>query len=744
MAKGNYMKDRMKIENQITTNKLVGLEYDFVIAQLCVLNNKPYQDMKIALDNLIDAGIYVVENNILQLYKVKSVSKKLNKKGKIDTTVDSDILEEAYNMLAKKDKKAKSKIDRIQGTVDMTRSGYAFIVPIDKSQEDIFVSEKDLKGAKNNDIVTVEFRATAGKRPEGKVIQILERGQERIVGKINLNKKCAYVSPDDVKFGTDIYIPLNKCMGANQGDKVVVKINKYYSNPKQCPDGEIVEVLGAPDKIETLVLSLLRSHDLYEFFPKSVEEAAKEMPQEIDIKDYKTRLDFTSHICFTIDGEDSRDLDDAISLELNNKGNRVLGVHIADVGEYVKLNSVIDKEAFKRGTSVYFPGLVLPMLPRELSNGICSLNENVNRLALSVFIEYDSQGKVIDSSVCESIIKSKKRFTYTTVQAIFNGDAKAIKENKEFVPMLQEMGVLAKQLFKFRKQEGYIDFNIPEVQVFLNDLGGVSHIEKRIQDDSHKLIEAFMVAANEVIAKRYQTRKLPFVYRIHETPDAQKMESFFNLARKFGLSINVNPEKVPPKEIQKILETVKDKDCEYAVAKICLRSMQKAKYSPECLGHYGLALTYYTHFTSPIRRYPDLTIHRIIKDDLRGKLQGSVLTETRRFVQSSSLNSSAREIVAEKAERDVDDLYKAQYMSDKIGQEFDAVISSVTKFGCYVALDNTVEGLVSLTDMSGSYEFVEEDYLLKSSANSCYIGKKVRVKLVNVNVPERQIDFVFV
>ncbi len=739
------MKERMKIENQIANNRLVDLEYDFVIAQLCVLNNKPYEDMKIQLDNLIDSGVYFVKDNILKKgNSVELVGNVKKTKKATNPDINSDILQDAYDMLAKKDKKAKSKIDRFQGTVDMTRSGYAFIVPIDNSQEDIFVSEKDLKGAKNNDIVIVEFKRSAGKRPEGKVVQILERGQERIVGRINLNKKCAYVSPDDVKFGTDIYVPLNKALGANQGDKVVVKINKYYSNPKQCPDGEVIEVLGAPDKIETLVLSLLRTHDLYEFFPKNVEEVAKEMPQEIDIKDYKDRLDFTSHICFTIDGEDSRDLDDAISLELNKNGNRVLGVHIADVGEYVKLNSVIDKEAFKRGTSVYFPGLVLPMLPRELSNGICSLNEKVNRLALSVFIEYDSEGKVIDSSVCESIIESKKRFTYTTVQAIFNGDEEAIKENHQFVPILQEMDILAKQLRKFRKLEGSIDFNIPEVQVFLNDLGGVSHIEKRIQDDSHKLIESFMVAANEVIAKKYQTRKLPFVYRVHETPDGQKMESFFNLARKFGVTINVNPEKVPPKELQRMLESVKGKDCEYAVDKICLRSMQKAKYSPECLGHYGLALTYYTHFTSPIRRYPDLTIHRIIKDDLHGRLQGSVLTETRRFVQSSSLNSSAREIVAEKAERDVDDLYKAQYMADKIGQEFDAVISSVTKFGCYVTLDNTVEGLVSLTDMSGTYEFVEEDYLLKSSANSCYIGKKVKVRLVNVNVPERQIDFVFV
>ncbi len=730
----------MKIENQITINKLIGLEYDFVIAQLCVLNNKPYEDMKIALDNLIDMGVYRLNGDVLEAgVAVKTVKGKKH----IKTALDADIVEEAYAMLAKKDNKARRKVIRVQGTIDMTRSGYAFLVPFDDKVEDIFVSGKDLKGAKNNDKVIVEARTNSTRRMEGKVIHILERGQEKIVGTINIIKKCAYVAPDDVKFGQDIYIPLNKIMTANQGDKVVVKINKYYSNPKQYPDGEVIEVLGAPDKIGTLVLGILRNYDLFEFFPENVKTAAQSVEQEVDMRKHGHRLDFTSHMCFTIDGEDSRDLDDAISLEVNKAGNRVLGVHIADVGEYVRLNSIIDKEAFRRGTSVYFPNLVLPMLPRELSNGVCSLNEMVNRLALSCFIEYDKTGNVIGYDIKESIIKSKKRFTYTTVQAILESNDRVKAEHKEFVPVLQEMNALAHQLMKRRKTEGYIEFNIPEVQIYLDDLGGVDHIEKRMQDDSHKLIEAFMVAANEVVAKHYRTKKLPFVYRIHETPDGEKMENFLRLVRKFGVTANVNPDKVPPLQLQKILNEVKGKDCEYAVNKICLRSMQKAKYSPDCLGHYGLALTYYAHFTSPIRRYPDLTIHRIIKEDLHGNLEGNNLVEYKRFVQSSSLNSSAREVLAEKAERDVDDLYKAYYMSDKVGQEFDAVVSSVTKFGCYVALDNTVEGLVSLTDIPGTYEFVEDDHLLKG-VDSFYIGKKVKVRLVNVNVPERQIDFVFV
>ncbi len=734
------MIDKTIIENQIQINRLLGMEYDFVIAQLCVLNNKPYQDMKKELDRLIEFGVYSVDNNILG--KAKTTVKSGNENSSIGVT--DEMLADAYEMLKRKDRKSRAKVNRVEGTIDMTRSGYAFLVPLDKNIEDIFIAEKDLKGANNNDVVIAEYRNAVGKRKEGKVIHILQRGQERIVGKIAINKNCAYVSPDDVKFGNDIYIPLNKTKGANQGDKVFVKITKYYANPKQCPDGEVIEVLGAPDKIETMILGVMRNYDLYEDFPTKVKDIARSIPQVLDVTKYPKRLDLRDKICFTIDGEDSRDLDDAVSLHINNKGNRVLGVHIADVGEYVRLNSDLDKEAFKRGTSVYFPNIVLPMLPRELSNGICSLNEMQDRLALTVFIEYDDNANVLDYSIHESIIKSKKRFTYTTVQAILEGNEDVCDANKDFAKIVQDMNVLALQIRKNRDKAGNIEFNIPEVQIYLNDLGGVDHIEKRESDDSHKLIEAFMVAANEVVAKHYQTRKLPFVYRIHETPDPEKMNSFLSLINKFGVSTKINPEKVPPKELQLLLNQVKGTNAEYAVNKICLRSMQKAKYSPECLGHYGLALTYYTHFTSPIRRYPDLTIHRIIKADLRGELVGSTLTEAKRFVQASSLNSSAREVVAEKAERDVDDIYKAYYMSDKIGEVYDGIISSVTKFGCYVALDNTVEGLVSLHDIDDNMEYIEGDYMLRSNNTSIYIGKKVTVQVISVNVAEGQVNFKFV
>jgi len=725
-----------KILEQIKRNKLINLEYDFLIAQLCVLNNKPYVEMKEAVDNLISLGELDLENGEIPE----------NKKGAETLIVPNDDMEsnldKAYKILARKDARAKKNSRRVKGTIDGTSSGYAFLIPEDEEMDDIFIAEKDLNGALNKDLVVVETKKTNGRKLEGKVVQILDRANERIVGKIKLNKKNAVVSPDDVKFGSDILVPINKTFGANQGDKVVVKIEKYNGGKKK-PEGVVIEVLGAPDKIETEVLSIIRSYDLYETFSKKVQTIASEMPTEVDLAKYKNRKDLTKELYFTIDGEDSRDLDDAIAIKVNNKGNRVLCVSIADVGEYVPYNSAIDKEAFQRGTSVYFPSLVLPMLPRELSNGICSLNENVNRLALTIEIEYDEEGNVLNYNFFESIIKSKKRFTYTVVQKILEGDKSEIENNKQFVSSLLDMNKLAKQLLLKRVNNGSLELNIPEVFIELNDLGGVDGISKRIQDDSHKLIEAFMVAANECMAKFFCDKKLPFVYRVHEKPNPEKIEGFLRFVSKLGLSPKINSENVNPKALQKILNEVKDKDAEFAVNKLCLRSMQKAKYNPACLGHFGLASTYYCHFTSPIRRYPDLTIHRIIKDHLHGELQGKVLSEARKFVLVSSLNSTEREIQADKVERDVDDLYKAYFMEPRIGEEFDGIVCSVTKYGVYVQLENTVEGLVPIGDLpKDSYEFIEEEMVLKGRNNLYAIGKKLRVKLAYVDLKTRNIDFV--
>ena len=601
-----------------------------------------------------------------------------------------------------------------------------------------------MKGAINNDTVVCEVgRERNGNRLEGKVIQILERGNEHVVGKIFLSKNSAMVMPDDVKFGKDIVVPISKILNAQNGDKVVVKIDNY-SNKKN-PVGQVVEVLGAPNKIETEVKAIIRSYDLYEEFPKKVVDYANTMPDEVDKKKYANRRDLTKLNCFTIDGEDSRDLDDAISISKNADGTYKLGVHIADVGEYVTYGSVLDKEAFKRGTSVYFPSLVLPMLPRNLSNGICSLNENENRLALSVFMDINDAGVVKNYDICESIIQSKKRFTYTIVTKILEGDEQAIKENKPFVNDLLTMNELNKILIKMREKRGAIDFDIPEVKITLNDLGDVLNVEKAPRDDSHRLIESFMVAANETIATHYNKIKAPFVYRIHETPDGEKMANFVRLATKMGVKTTVNPENVAPLDLQKILKQVSEMDCKYMLNKICLRSMKKAKYSPDCIGHFGLASVKYCHFTSPIRRYPDLTIHRIIKADLRGELTGKFLTEQRQFVLASSMHSSDREQAAEKVERDVDDLYRVFYMTHHVGEEFEGKISGVTNFGVFVELENTVEGMVRIADLPrDSYEYDENEFVLKGAKEKFVIGNPVKVKCVRADILAREVDFVLV
>ena len=726
--------DKNKILNQIEVNKLENFDYDFIIAQLCVLNNKPFDEMKSALDELILSGEF----------KIKSKNEPPFPYNK--TSQEENMLLDAEEMLNRQDKKqkARNKKFKLQGKIQGTKSDFAFLIPFDKSYDDVFIAGKNLKGAINNDTVVCEVgRERNGNRLEGKVIQILERGNEHVVGKIFLSKNSAMVMPDDVKFGKDIVVPISKILNAQNGDKVVVKIDNY-SNKKN-PVGQVVEVLGAPNKIETEVKAIIRSYDLYEEFPKKVVDYANTMPDEVDKKKYVNRRDLTKLNCFTIDGEDSRDLDDAISISKNADGTYKLGVHIADVGEYVTYGSVLDKEAFKRGTSVYFPSLVLPMLPRNLSNGICSLNENENRLALSVFMDINDAGVVKNYDICESIIQSKKRFTYTTVTKILEGDEQAIKENKPFVNDLLTMNELNKILIKMREKRGAIDFDIPEVKITLNDLGDVLNVEKAPRDDSHRLIESFMVAANETIATHYNKIKAPFVYRIHETPDGEKMANFVRLATKMGVKTTVNPENVAPLDLQKILKQVSEMDCKYMLNKICLRSMKKAKYSPDCIGHFGLASVKYCHFTSPIRRYPDLTIHRIIKADLRGELTGKFLTEQRQFVLASSMHSSDREQAAEKVERDVDDLYRVFYMTHHVGEEFEGKISGVTNFGVFVELENTVEGMVRIADLPrDSYEYDENEFVLKGAKEKFVIGNPVKVKCVRADILAREVDFVLV
>ena len=723
------------IIDQIKKNKLENLDYELLISQLTVLNNKPYSEVKEALDKIIS-------RNIIKLKCSKKVIKQ--EKKRVGTPPKSpysnrqENIDLAYEMLKKKDKKRDAKVKRVEGKIQGTSKGYAFLIPTDVTLEDIFIPERELNGAMHNDKVVVSIKSSQGRRMEGKVIQVLERGCERVVGLLKIIKKIAYVTPDDVKFGKDISIPMSKLNGARDGEKVVAKVTRYYAS-KRNPDGEIVEVLGKPNDIDTEVLAVIRSYNLYDTFPKKVMEASQYIPESIDKNEYPNRVDFTDNIIFTIDGEDTRDIDDAISIEVNSRGNRVLGVHIADVGEYVKRDNVFDKEAFKRGTSVYFPNLVLPMLPRELSNGICSLNERVDRLALSCLMEFDKNANLVDYKVCESIINSKKRFTYTKVQEIFDGSK---DERPELIDALLLMRELASQIEKKRIERGAIEFNIPEVQISLNELGDVLHLQKREHNESHKLIETFMIVANETIATHFLSKKTPFVYRIHEEPDTEKMERLIGMCNSFGIEHSLTSESVEPKDIQNLLKKIDGEACEYVLNKIALRCMKKAKYSPDCIGHYGLASPKYCHFTSPIRRYPDLTIHRIIKSDLRGELTAGLKENLKDFVLASSIQSSETERNAESVERDVDDLYRVFYMTHHIGEEFDGIISSVTNFGVFVELENTVEGMIRIESLpQDQYEFMEDRFCLNGYKHKYTIGDKVKVRSVRADILSREIDF---
>lgn len=730
------------IIEQVKQNKLENKDYALVLNQLTVLNNKSFELVKIALDKLIAKGKVRVTGKEYENPRVAKKEKKHHRFGPAPKSPYSDNMQSnidlAYDMLKAKDRKSSSKSQRVEGKIQGTSKGYAFLIPTDITIEDIFIPEKELNGAMHNDRCVVLVKNTGDRRMEGKVLQVLERGNTRVVGVLRIVKKVAYVIPDDVKFGKDISVPFNKLMGASDGEKVVVKINKYYAS-KRNPDGEIIEVLGKPNEIDTEVTAILRSYNLYDTFPSKVTESAKFIPESINKSDYPNRMDFTNNIIFTIDGEDTRDIDDAISLEINSNGNRVLGVHIADVGEYVKKDNVFDKEAFKRGTSVYFPNLVLPMLPRELSNGICSLNERVDRLALSCLMEFDENANLISHKICESVINSKKRFTYTEVQAVFDGDR---SHSPELIDALLGMRKLASQLAEKRTQRGAIEFNIPEVQVSLNELGDVLNLTKRENNESHRLIESFMVVANETIATHFLEEKIPFVYRIHEQPDAEKITKLVTMVNSFGVAHKIDPESVEPIDIQNLLDSIKDKDCEYVLNRIALRCMKKAKYSPDCIGHYGLASPKYCHFTSPIRRYPDLTIHRIIKDYLHQELNDNKKLLLKDFVYASSLQSSETERNAESVERDVDDLYRVFYMTHHIGEEFDGVISSVTNFGVFVELENTVEGMIRIESLpQDQYEYFEDRFCLKGYKNKFTIGDKVRVKSVRADILSKEIDF---
>ena len=626
------------------------------------------------------------------------------------------------------------------------RKGFGFVESDEEYTQDLFIPAADVNGAMHNDRVVAEITkpATDERRAEGAIIKVLEREITKVVGEFQSNKTFGFVIADEKKFNQDIYIPKKYFSGAKDGDKVVVQITIWPQAGRK-PEGKIIEVLGPKGEKEVEILSIIRAHGLPEEFPKKVLEEAQKVAVPIPQEEIDRRLDIRDLNIFTIDGEDAKDLDDAISIERLSNGNFKLGVHIADVTHYVHEKSKLDKEALKRATSVYLVDTVIPMLPKTLSNGVCSLNPHEDKLTLSVFMEIDRKGNVKQYDIKETIINSKARMTYTEVSDILEHDDEELKAKySHVVEEFKTAEVLAKILMERRNRRGAIDFDFPEAKIILTPEGKVSDIKEYERRISNRIIEEFMLITNETVAEHYFWLNIPFVYRIHETPSPEKMQELGKFVSTFGYTIKGDLEEVHPKSLQSIISAIKGKREEEAISTIMLRSLKQARYSPECSGHFGLAAQYYSHFTSPIRRYPDLQIHRIMKEHLNNKINKKRQEQLVNIVDYASTQSSERERAADLAERDVKDYYKAVYMEDKVGEEFDGVVSSVTSFGMFIELPNTVEGLSRLANMGDDYYIYDEmTYTIigERTRKTYRIGDPVRIKVANVNVDLREIDF---
>lgn len=626
------------------------------------------------------------------------------------------------------------------------RKGFGFVESDEEYTQDLFIPADNVNTAMHNDRVIAEIvtPATDDRRAEGKIIKVVKREVTEVVGLFQPSKNFGFVVPDNKKFNQDIYIPKKFFSGAKENDKVVVEITVWPSEDRK-PEGKIIEVLGQKGERGVEIDSIVKAHGLPEEFPKKVLDEAEFVAVPIPEEEIQRRFDIRDLKTFTIDGEDAKDLDDAVSIEKLPNGNFKLGVHIADVTHYVREKSKLDKEALKRATSVYLVDKVIPMLPKTLSNGMCSLNPFEDKLTLSIFMEINDKGEVVKHDIHESVINSKARMTYTEVSDILEKDDPLLK--KTFSHMVDEFKMseeLARILMKRRERRGSIDFDFPEAKIILNKDGEVvdiKHYERRI---SNRIIEEFMLISNETIAEHYFWLGLPFVYRVHETPSAEKMEQLSKFVATFGYTIKGDLEDVHPKALQAIVENIKGKREEEAISTILLRSLKQARYEPTCLGHFGLAAKYYCHFTSPIRRYPDLQIHRIIKEQLNNKINQKRQDQLSNIVEYASTQSSERERAAELAERDVHDYYKACYMADKVGQEFEGTISSVTNFGMFVELENTIEGLVRLANMADDYYIYDDmTYTIigERTKKTFRIGDPVRIRVDRVNVDFREIDF---
>ncbi len=693
----------MDILKIIQENKLVYLTFDELAKELCLITLKDRPTIKLMIKELLEEGDLLFDAN--QHIYIPSL------RGYIKCIVRG------------------------------SQKGFVFAERLDNSNKpDVFIPRHATLNAVNGDIVWVKITQVIDNyNPEGEVVNIVKRNTEYVVGTLNVSKNGIFVVSDDDRFpNVKIFKP--DLLGANNGDKVVAKI--VFDDLSLTMHGVVTEVLGKAGTVSAEQLAIIRSYKVKDKFEDKTLKEATKIKQNVTPKDRQGREDFTDLRTITIDGEDSRDFDDAISVEHTEKGGYRLGVHIADVSHYVKEGSAIDDEAFVRGTSVYFPDLVIPMLPEQLSNGICSLREGVERLTLSVIIELDKNANVLSSRISEGIIISKHRMTYTKVQKIIDGDQELIEQYKDVAQDIFDYVEISKKLKEKRYARGEIRFDIPEPVITENEDGSIANIEKRPIDESHQLIESLMILANEVVAKTYFSKKYPFVYRVHEKPEVERVEKLIDMLKALHINVSINTKDIKPYDFQKILDDLGDDPRKDTINKIILRTMMKARYAPECLGHFGIASTFYCHFTSPIRRYPDLLIHRIIKASLGGQKAKESRIHFEEIVAKASEQSSLTEKRADEVEREVDDYKKALYMKQYLGEVFDGVISGVQEFGVFVELPNTIEGMIKFENLPiDNYDYDPKAVQLCGSRHSYSLGDKVQVMVVAANTHTRRIEF---
>lgn len=636
---------------------------------------------------------------------------------------------------------------KLEGIYRKNQKGFGF-VKIEEREDEIYIAKKNSINALNGDKVLIKIieEKTNSKKAEGRIIKVLEREKDTIVGTFQYSRSFGFVVPDDKNFGTDIFISKKNFGKARNNQKVLVKITKYPKKGKNA-EGKIVEVLGKIDEAGVDMLSLIKEHNLPDEFPEPVLEEARRCGNKVDKKDIPNRIDKRNEIIFTIDGEDAKDLDDAVRVIKLDNGNYKLDVHIADVSYYVRENSLLDKEALIRGTSIYMLGKVIPMLPRELSNGICSLNAGEDRFTLSCSMEINPKGKVVSSEVYKGIINVTERMNYHDVQKIIDGtDKKVLKKYEPYIQNFKDMEKLAKILKARRIEEGYLNLDIPESKIDLDENGKVTNISKYETSFANEIIEQFMLSANETIAEKFYWLDAPFIYRVHEEPDLEKVQELNKFLFNFGLKIKANKDHIYPKEFAKVLAEIKGKEEEKVISNLILRTLKVARYEEENKGHFGIAGKYYCHFTSPIRRYPDLFIHRIISKYLENSydVDEKFIEKYKEQAKERAKQSSDREKVATTVEREAEDIKKAEYMEDKIGNEYDGIISSITSFGMFVELENTVEGLIRFENLGNEYFIYDEERkrLIGEKTNTTYkIGDKVKIRVAKASKLLRQVDF---